>query len=108
MIMERIVKKKPIAVKCVQFTKDLTDHELRTWSNRKAFITQLDRDDEPCVMINTLEGTMKAQYGDWIMIEFDHFWIHNKDLFKTYCSGSSDTKSTIENLKTQDILSTLK
>jgi hypothetical protein len=48
------------------------------------------------------------KYGDWIMIEFDHFWIHNKDLFKTYCSGSSDTKSTIENLKTQDILSTLK
>jgi hypothetical protein len=82
MIMERIVKKKPIAVKCVQFTKDLTDHELRTWSNRKAFITQLDRDDEPCVMINTLEGTMKAQYGDWIMMgNYEDVYPIRQDIF---------------------------
>ena len=82
MIMERIVKKKPIAVKCVQFTKDLTDHELRTWSNRKAFITQLDRDDEPCVMINTLEGTMKAQYGDWIMMgSYEDVYPIRQDIF---------------------------
>jgi hypothetical protein len=80
--MERIVKKKPIAVKCVQFTKDLTDHELRTWSNRKAFITQLDRDDEPCVMINTLEGTMKAQYGDWIMMgNYEDVYPIRQDIF---------------------------
>lgn len=47
------------------------------------------------------------KYGDWIMIEFDHFWNHNKDLFKTYASGvseSSDTKSIIENLQTKSIL----
>jgi len=82
MIMERVVKKKPIAVKCVQFTKDLTDHELRTWSNRKAFITQLDRDDEPCVMINTLEGTMKAQYGDWIMMgSYEDVYPIRQDIF---------------------------
>jgi hypothetical protein len=82
MIMERIVKKKPIAVKCVQFTKDLSDHELRTWSNRKAFITQLDRDDEPCVMINTLEGTMKAQYGDWIMMgSYEDVYPIRQDIF---------------------------
>jgi hypothetical protein len=82
MIMERVVKKKPIAVKCVQFTKDLTDHELRTWSNRKAFITQLDRDDEPCVMINTLEGTMKAQYGDWIMMgNYEDVYPIRQDIF---------------------------
>jgi hypothetical protein len=80
--MERVVKKKPIAVKCVQFTKDLTDHELRTWSNRKAFITQLDRDDEPCVMINTLEGTMKAQYGDWIMMgNYEDVYPIRQDIF---------------------------
>ena len=82
MIMERVVKKKPIAVKCVQFTKDLTDHELRTWSNMKAFITQLDRDDEPCVMINTLEGTMKAQYGDWIMMgNYEDVYPIRQDIF---------------------------
>jgi len=82
MIIERLVKKKPIAVKCVQFTKDLSDHELRTWSNRKAFITQLDRDDEPCVMINTLEGTMKAQYGDWIMMgNYEDVYPIRQDIF---------------------------
>lgn len=82
MIKECLVKKKPINVKCVQFTKDLTDHELRTWSNRKAFITQLDRDDEPCVMINTLEGTMKAQYGDWIMMgNYEDVYPIRQDIF---------------------------
>ena len=82
MIIERLVKKKPIAVKCVQFTKDLSDHELRTWSNRKAFITQLDRDDEPCVMINTLEGTMKAQYGDWIIMgNYEDVYPIRQDIF---------------------------
>lgn len=50
------------------------------------------------------------KYNDWILIEFDHFWKYNKDLFKTYASGANttDTKSSIENLKTKDILSTLK
>ena len=82
MIRECLVKKKPITTKCVQFTKDLTDHELRTWSNRKAFITQLDRDDEPCVMVNTLEGTMKARYGDWIMMgSYEDVYPIRQDIF---------------------------
>jgi hypothetical protein len=72
MIRECLVKKKPMTLKAVQFTSELTDQEIRTWSNNKAFISQLDRDDEPCVLINTLEGPMKATYmkatyGDWIM-----------------------------------------
>ena len=82
MIIEHLVKKKPIAVKCVQFTKGLTDYELRTWSNKKAFITQLDRDDEPCVMVNTLEGTMKARYGDWIMMgNYEDVYPIREDIF---------------------------
>ena len=38
--------------------------------------------------------TSKA-HGDWIMIDFDHFFKHNKDLLKIYSSstGSTDTKS---------------
>jgi hypothetical protein len=82
MIRECLVKKKPIIVKCVQFTKELTDHELRTWSNKKAFISQLDRDDEPCVLINTLEGTMKATYGDWIIMgNHDDVWSIKEEIF---------------------------
>ena len=30
--------------------------------------------------------------GDWILVEFDHFFNHNKDLLKAY-SGPVDTKS---------------
>jgi hypothetical protein len=67
MIRECLVKKKPFQQKAVQFTPELTDHELRTWSNGKAFIAHLERDHEPSVLINTIEGTMKASYGDWIM-----------------------------------------
>ena len=67
MIREYIVKKKPFVQKAIQFTKELTDEELRRWSDDRAFITQLDRDDEPCAMIMTLEGVMKARCGDYIM-----------------------------------------
>jgi len=45
------------------------------------------------------------KYNDWLIIEFDHFWAHNKDLFKSY-SGTSDTKS-IDNLQVKNILPTL-
>lgn len=44
------------------------------------------------------------KYGDWLMIEFDHFWKHNKDLFKSYSTGTTDTKSTIENIEIKNIL----
>ena len=82
MITEYQVKKKPIVVKTIQFTPDLTDEELRSWSNKKAFVTQLDRDDEPCAMINTLEGTMKAQYGDWIIMgNFNDVYPIREDIF---------------------------
>lgn len=40
--------------------------------------------------------------GDWLIIEFEHFWAHNINLFKAY-SGSSDTKS-ISNINSEDIL----
>lgn len=50
------------------------------------------------------------KHNDWVIIEFDHFWEHNKDIFKTYCSGSTsnttDTKS-IQNIQTENILSKL-
>lgn len=48
------------------------------------------------------------KHKDWLIIEFEHFWQHNKDLFKTYALGSKDTKSSIINLETQDILSKIK
>ena len=43
--------------------------------------------------------TSKA-HGDWIIIDFDHFFKHNKDIFKAYSGSVSDTKS-VEQLTPQ-------
>lgn len=43
------------------------------------------------------------KYGDWLLIEFEHFFQHNKELVKAY-SQNKDTKSTIENLEIKNIL----
>jgi hypothetical protein len=82
MIRECLVKKKPFQQKAVQFTENLTNDELRRWSNNKAFIMQLDKSGEPCVVINTLEGTMKASLGDWIMqgVTGDDFYPVREDI----------------------------
>ena len=87
MIYEHLVKKKPFTQKAIQFTKELTDEEVRRWTNDKAFITHLDRDDEPCIMILTLEGAMKAYYGDYIMqgVNGDDFYpVKESIMHKSY------------------------
>lgn len=48
--------------------------------------------------------TSKKQ-GDWLIIEFTHFWKFNTDLVKKY-SGSTDTTS-ISNIQSQDLLNQL-
>ena len=81
MIREYLVKKKPLILKAVEFTRELTDEELQRWSNKNAFIAHFDRDEEPCVVIKTLEGTIKAQYGDWIVQGVNgEFYPVNKDI----------------------------
>lgn len=45
------------------------------------------------------------KYNDWLIVEFEHFWQHNKDLVKSY-SGSTDTTS-IANIQTNNILTNL-
>ena len=87
MIYEHLVKKKPFTQKAIQFAKELTDEEVRRWTNDKAFITHLDRDDEPCIMILTLEGAMKAYYGDYIMqgVNGDDFYpVKESIMHKSY------------------------
>ncbi len=38
--------------------------------------------------------TSKA-HGDWIIIDFDHFFTLNKDLLKVYSGSNTDTKSIV-------------
>lgn len=45
------------------------------------------------------------KHQDWLIIEFDHFFKHNKDLLKSYSSSNPiDTKS----IKSSDMLASLK
>jgi hypothetical protein len=44
------------------------------------------------------------KYNDWLIIEFDHFFKHNKDLLKTYSRSKTDTKSSIENISVINLL----
>ena len=51
--------------------------------------------------------------NDWLIIEFDHFFEHNKDLVKTYSSGSNNTQpsttdtTSITNLQISQINPTI-
>jgi hypothetical protein len=45
-----------------------------------------------------------GKYGDWLLIEFNHFFKNNKDLLKAY-SSTTDTKSN--QFKSSDNLITL-
>jgi hypothetical protein len=87
MIRECLVKKKPIQQKAIQYTKELTNDEIRRWSNNKAFIMQLERGDDECIVINTLEGTMKASLGDWIMQDItgeDFYPVREDIMYRSY------------------------
>lgn len=87
MIRECLVRKKPFIQKAIQYTKELTSEELTTWSQGRAFITQLDREDEPCIMIMTLEGPLRAYYGDWIMQGIsgnDFYPVKENIMYKSY------------------------
>lgn len=46
------------------------------------------------------------KFGDWIIVEFDHYFKHNKDLLKTYSGSKSINPNTtlIENIKTEPLL----
>lgn len=40
------------------------------------------------------------KHKDWLIIEFEHFFKLNKELLKTYCSGTTDIKSNTVQLNT--------
>lgn len=41
-----------------------------------------------------------TKHKDWLIIEWNHFFKLNTELLKSYCSGSTDTKSNIINIDT--------
>lgn len=64
--------------------------------NRKGKYVVVQSDKKTWVTDQFTYYTSKA-HGDWLIIDFDHFFKHNKDLLKAYSSGSTDTKSSSTN-----------
>lgn len=44
--------------------------------------------------------------GDWVLVDFDHFFKHNRDLLKAY-SGSTSSQTPIENINTTPTILTI-
>lgn len=53
-------RKKPVEIEAVRWTGENID-EVRN------FIGFMDRDEDNCIPITTLEGVMDAAVGDWII-----------------------------------------
>ena len=43
-------------------------------------------------------------HKDWLIIDFDHFFKHNTELFEVYCTGSNDTKSSPLEITTSPVV----
>lgn len=60
--------------------------------NRKGRFVVVQTDKKTWVTDQFTYYTSKA-FGDWLIIDFDHFFKHNKDLLKLYSGAPSDTMS---------------
>jgi hypothetical protein len=57
-------RKKPVTIEAMQLTDDLRNHSrVAAWVGESAEVPFA----EPCIYIQTLEGRMRADIGDWII-----------------------------------------
>lgn len=67
MAMGMKYRKKPIVIEAMQFT-DETKDRVRNWMGTAAWTDWSDdQKPKPIIKISTLEGTMTARFGDWII-----------------------------------------
>lgn len=64
-------RKKPVVIEAIQFTGG-NGWEVARWSDRQAYATPAlevseDNPTGQCLKVDTLEGTMTAIVGDWII-----------------------------------------
>ena len=62
-------RKKPVVIEAIQFTGSTTNYQdIEDWSKGAVYIRGIKLPDADREMeINTLEGTMRAIVGDWII-----------------------------------------
>lgn len=80
-------RKKPIEVEAWQFTNDNKERLLHDLQSIQMNISHtFDENDNPAILIPTLEGEMMARIGDWIIKGVNgEFYPCKPDIFyKTY------------------------
>lgn len=60
-------RKKPVVVEAIQFGRSSTIAEARAWAMERANDRVVRLVDGKYLEIETLEGTMRADEGDWII-----------------------------------------
>lgn len=69
--MDKKYRKKPVVIEAVQFTSDADYNEpddgVFAWLDSNESDTYWYDDAEDQIVIDTLEGTMRADVGDWII-----------------------------------------
>jgi hypothetical protein len=64
--MVKTYRKKPVVIEAIQWTgKNMK--EIREFSDNKIFFQKSVVDNEVILVINTLEGQMRAEKDDWII-----------------------------------------
>ena len=85
--MSRLFRKKPVVIEARQFTADADFTDLVAWCGGRADeIPNINGLSYPVIDILTLEGTMTARIGDWIIRGVNgEFYPCKPDIFeKTY------------------------
>lgn len=83
-IKPRKFRKKPVEIEAMQFT-DVSKDACFNWVNCNRYPDKTP-DGEPVMHIQTLEGVMRARFGDWIIKGVNgEFYPCKDDIFlKTY------------------------
>jgi len=61
-------RKKPVVIKAMQFTNESKDR-VCAWAKEQMNIESSFREDQPVLIIPTLEGDMICSFGDWLIKE---------------------------------------
>ncbi len=95
-------RKKPVVIEAMQFTDESKDQcfGFVTCNKYPSFDCQEDpKKDSPTLIIQTLEGEMKVQVGDWIIKGVKgEFYPCKPDIFEATYEREPDTVNNLEML----------
>ena len=85
-----LYRKKPVVVEAMQFTDESKD-AVFSWARGHSHPSFNIR-NEPCLLIQTLEGEMRADLGDWVIrgVRGEFYPYKNEVFLQTYDPADQD------------------